>query len=196
MEASQKIKKYNYRNACVLSHVWFFAAPWTAACQSPVSTGFFQQEYWSGLPSPPPGDLPNPGIKPVSPTSPALQADSSLLSHRGSSRITIWSSNSTCGAIVKGNEVTVLKMSASQCSWQRYSQKPRNENILCSSTYKWIKKMWFIFFRIYSQILISRLKLTYIFSFKVCLKSTFPKAVPIYILRYIWKCIIPKLPKD
>ena len=84
MEASQKIKKYNYRDACVLSCVWFFATSWTAACQSPVSTGFFQQEYWSGLPSPPPGDLPNPGIKPVSPTSPALQADSLLLSHQGS----------------------------------------------------------------------------------------------------------------
>ena len=101
MEASQKIKKYNYRNACVLSHVWFFATPWTAACQSPVSTGFFQQEYWSGLPSPPPGDLPNPEIKPVSPTSPALQADCLLLSPRGSIRITIWPENSACGDVVK-----------------------------------------------------------------------------------------------
>ena len=38
--------------------------------------GIFRQEYWSGLPLPPPGDLPEPGIKPVSPVSPALQADS------------------------------------------------------------------------------------------------------------------------
>ena len=45
---------------------------WTAACQSPVSTGFFQQEYWSGLPSPPPGDLLNPGLELVSLASPAL----------------------------------------------------------------------------------------------------------------------------
>jgi len=42
--------------------------------------GFSRQEYWSGLPFPPPGDLPNPRIKPVSP---ALQADSLLLSHQG-----------------------------------------------------------------------------------------------------------------
>ena len=46
--------------------------------------GFSQQEYWSEFPCPPPRDPLNPGIEPVSPTSPALQADSSLLSHRGS----------------------------------------------------------------------------------------------------------------
>ena len=46
--------------------------------------GFPRQEYWTGLPSPPPGDLPDPGIKPVSPTAPALQADSLPLSHQGS----------------------------------------------------------------------------------------------------------------
>ena len=46
--------------------------PWTVACQAPLSMGFSRQEYWSGLPFPSPGDLPNPGIKP---RSPALQAD-------------------------------------------------------------------------------------------------------------------------
>ena len=45
---------------------------WTIACQAPLSVGFFSQEYWSGLPFPPPGDLPDPGIKCVSPASPAL----------------------------------------------------------------------------------------------------------------------------
>ena len=40
---------------------------WTAACQAPLSMGFSRQEYWSGLPGPPPGDLPSPGIKPMSP---------------------------------------------------------------------------------------------------------------------------------
>jgi len=43
-----------------------------AARQAPPSTGFSRQEYWSGLPCPPPGDLPNPGMEPVSLTSPAL----------------------------------------------------------------------------------------------------------------------------
>ena len=47
--------------------------PWTVACLAPLSMGFLRQEYWSGLPFPSPGDLPDPGIKPVSP---ALQVDS------------------------------------------------------------------------------------------------------------------------
>ena len=41
-----------------------FATPWTVACQAPLSMGFSRQEYWSGLPFPSPGDLPDPGIKP------------------------------------------------------------------------------------------------------------------------------------
>ena len=49
--------------------------PWTVAPQAPLSMGFFWEEYWSELPFPSPGDLPNPGIKPASPVSPALQAD-------------------------------------------------------------------------------------------------------------------------
>ena len=49
-----------------LSGVQLFEPPQTAACQAPVSTGFSRQEYCSGLPFPPPGDLPDPGIKPTS----------------------------------------------------------------------------------------------------------------------------------
>ena len=45
---------------------------WTVAHQSSLSTGFTQQEYWSGLPCPPPGDPPNPGTEPASPMSPEL----------------------------------------------------------------------------------------------------------------------------
>ena len=44
-----------------------FATPWTVASQAPLSMGFFRQEYWSGLPFPPPGDLPDPGIEPSFP---------------------------------------------------------------------------------------------------------------------------------
>ena len=72
------------RNHVVPSHfssVRLFAAPWTVAHQVPLSMGFSRQEYWSGLPFPPPGDLPHLGIKPASPLSPSLQADSSWLSH-------------------------------------------------------------------------------------------------------------------
>ena len=48
------------------SHVQLLVAPWTIAHQAPLSMGFFRQEYWSGLPFPPPGDLPDPGIEPSS----------------------------------------------------------------------------------------------------------------------------------
>ena len=62
------------------SHVWF-CAPWTVARQAPLSMEFFHQEYWSGLPCPPAGDLPDPGMEPECPASPALQAGSLPLSH-------------------------------------------------------------------------------------------------------------------
>ena len=55
-----------------LSHVRLFVTPWTIAYRAPRSMEFSRQEYWSGLPFPSPGDLPNPGIEPGSP---ALQAD-------------------------------------------------------------------------------------------------------------------------
>ena len=57
------------------------ATPWTVAHQAPLSMGFFRQEYWSELPCPPPGNLPDPGNEP---TFPALQVGSLLLSHLGS----------------------------------------------------------------------------------------------------------------
>ena len=59
-------------NVKLLSCVRLFATPWTVAHQAPPSMGFSTEEYWSGLPFPSPGDLPNPGIKAGSPT---LQPD-------------------------------------------------------------------------------------------------------------------------
>ena len=56
----------------LLGCVRLFATLWTVARQAPLSMGFSRQEYWSGLPFPSPGDLPNPGIEP---RSPALEAD-------------------------------------------------------------------------------------------------------------------------
>ena len=53
-----------------------FATLWTIALQAPLSMGFSRQEYWSELPCPPPGDLPDLGLEPVTPASPALQAGS------------------------------------------------------------------------------------------------------------------------
>ena len=70
--------------ACMLSHssrVLLFVTPGTVACQALLPMGFSRQEYWSGLPYPSPGDLPNPRNEPVPP---ALQADSLTQSHWGS----------------------------------------------------------------------------------------------------------------
>ena len=63
-----------------LTCVGLFATPWTVAYQAPTSMGFSKQEYWSRLPFPSPGDLPDPGIEP---RSPALQADSLPTELRG-----------------------------------------------------------------------------------------------------------------
>ena len=63
---------------CVLSHfsrVRLCVTLWTVARQAPLSMGCSRQEYWSGLPCPPPGDLPDPGIEPMSLTSPALAGE-------------------------------------------------------------------------------------------------------------------------
>jgi len=51
----------------LLRSVRLFAAPWTVVHQAPLSMGFFRQEYWNGLPCPPPGDIPHPAIEPMSP---------------------------------------------------------------------------------------------------------------------------------
>ena len=80
--------------ACVvcesLSHARLFATPWTAAHQAPLFMRFSRQGYWSGLPFPSPGDLPNPGIKLGSPT---LQADSLPTELQGKPIVTLclWS---------------------------------------------------------------------------------------------------------
>ena len=79
-ENFQNLKKETHiqvQKACVcmlihFSQVQLFVTLWTIAHQSPLFMGFSRQEYWSGLPYPPPGDLPNPGIEPASLTSPAL----------------------------------------------------------------------------------------------------------------------------
>ena len=79
------ILKCTYLHMCVVRNfncVQLFATIWTVTHQAPLSMGFSRQEYWSGLPCPPPGDLPNPGVKPVSLY---WQADSLPLSPWGSS---------------------------------------------------------------------------------------------------------------
>ena len=87
----------------VPSHVQLFATPWTAGPQAPLSMGFFRQEYWSGLPLPPPGYPPDPGIKPASPVSLACRQFLYPLSHPGSPTEVIYN-------------ITLLIVSDIQCS--------------------------------------------------------------------------------
>ena len=75
-----------------LSHVQLFATPWSVARQAPLSLRFSRKENWSGLPFPYPGDLPNPGIKP---RSPSLQVDSLPAEPTGQPRM-LWSSRNHC----------------------------------------------------------------------------------------------------
>ena len=76
MQPQKRESCHLQQHACVLScfsSVQLFVTPWTVPHQPPLSMGFFWQEYWSGLPCPPPGDLPNLGTEPMSP---ALKVDS------------------------------------------------------------------------------------------------------------------------
>ena len=85
----ERILQWTFVCLCVLSCfscVWFFATPWPVVHQVPLSKGF----YWSGLPCPPPGDLPDPGIELVSP---ALQEETWPLSYQG--RLNICISNTS-----------------------------------------------------------------------------------------------------
>ena len=86
-----------YARVCVrvralshFSHVQLFAILWTVTHQAPLSMGFSRQDYWSGLPCPPPGELLNPRIEFASPVSPALQVDSSPLTHQGSALLPLY----------------------------------------------------------------------------------------------------------
>ena len=69
------------------SHIQLFGTPWTVAHSAPLSMGFCRQAYWSGLLFPSPADIPDPGMEPKSPASPALPVNSSPLTHLGSPRL-------------------------------------------------------------------------------------------------------------
>ena len=84
---------------CMLSCfscVQLFVTPWTVARPAPLSMGFSRQEYWSGLPCPPPGDLPAPGKEPVSLTSPALAGRFFTTSNTGEAPKSDLSANKPC----------------------------------------------------------------------------------------------------
>ena len=77
-------------HASRFSNVRLSAIPWTVAHQAPLSVGFSRQEYWSGLPWPPPGDPSNPEIEPMSLTSPALAGKFFTIAPSGKSHNCHW----------------------------------------------------------------------------------------------------------
>ena len=97
---------------CKRSHVQLFATLCTVARQAPLSVGFSRQEHWGGLPCPPPGDLPDPGIEP---TPPALAGGSLSLSHQGS---------------LQGPELCAFPLSARKHLKQRLSPTPNLPSLL------------------------------------------------------------------
>ena len=75
---------------CCLNSVRLFTTLWTAACQAPLSMGFSRQEYWSGSPCPPPGDLPDPETEPMSLLSPALAGGFFITSATWETHLSKW----------------------------------------------------------------------------------------------------------
>ena len=108
---------------CTVSHVRLFAAPWTIACQAPLSMGFSRQEYCNGLPFPPPGDLLELGIKPWSP---ACQTDSLPLSDQRTHRLNVLLNLQQCDNLDK---VKVLRIFSYCITNQLY-----NDDFLASSS--------------------------------------------------------------
>ena len=135
------------------SHVWLFETPWTVACQAPLSMGFSRQEYWSSLPFPPPGDLPDPGIKHTSTHCPSLlHCRRSLysLSHLGLGHYKIQSFSSAPCSLGK-----VFIFSPSPYCWKTYLElppnwvlmlkcTPRNAKIMCKrkKICQWCRWKW------------------------------------------------------
>ena len=87
-----KLFKLRYQYACVLScfsHARLFATLWTVACQAPLSMGFSRQAYCSGLPCPPLGDLPDPGVEPASLMSPAFAVEFFITDTSGKPKVPV-----------------------------------------------------------------------------------------------------------
>ena len=120
----------------LLSRVQLFATPWTVAYQASASMGFSRQEYWSGLPFPSPGDLPDPGTEPGSPT---LEADA-LTSEPPpyDPAIPLLGIYPEETKIEKDTHIPMFI--AALFTIARTWKQPR-----CPSTDEWIKKLWYIY---------------------------------------------------
>ena len=116
-----------------LSHVWHFATSWTVTWQAPLSMEFSRPEYWSGLPCPPPRNLPNPRIKPRSPT---FQVDSLPSETPGKPKNTGVSSLSLLQGIFQTQE---SNWGLLHCRWILYQLSYQGSPFILLSSHKnWI----------------------------------------------------------
>ena len=111
--------------------------PMTVACQSPLSMGFSRQEYWSGLPCPHPGDLPDPGLEPVvSPASSAAHVNFLPLSHPGSTPKLLY-----LGQMLTAFIITIWKKGWWQCVQDNLSLRIivrfLTRSLMCSGELPW-----------------------------------------------------------
>ena len=115
--------------------------PWTIACQDPLSMGLSWQEYWSGLPFPPPGDPPDPEIQPMSPAAPVLAGG--LLNH--------WATGKPHGTYIQWNItqpqkernwVTCSDVDGSRGCHTEWSKSEREKQI-SNSAYRWNLEQWY-----------------------------------------------------
>ena len=118
-----------------LSCVWLFVTPWTIAYQASPSMGFSRQEHWSGLPFPPPGDLPDSGIEP---RTPALQTDTftiwatrEVCCDETSEKIWNFYLSNLCQGIFPTQE---LNPSLPHCRWILYQLSHQGSPIRCDSS--------------------------------------------------------------
>ena len=128
--------------AQLLSCIWLFATPWIMACQAPLSMEFSRQEYWSGFPFPPSGDLPNPGIKPTSLVPPVLTdgfftttPPGKSLSSLGKGKWLIWSARAGSRKWLGGK--TLLHQWGKQSWLSSWMQGPKS-----SCWQRWMKQNW------------------------------------------------------
>ena len=120
------------------SCVRLFVSSWTVAHQAPLSMGFSSQEYWSGLPCPPPGDLPDLGIKPMSPVAPVLQIVYRWATIEAPSHTYQWSIVSW----LKANKKQVLDVVMPTCGCQSPACCPGEARSWGCSGESGVKKQW------------------------------------------------------
>ena len=119
-----------------VNHVRFFATPWTGARQAPLSMTFSRRESWNGLPCPPPRDLPNLGIKPVSLLSPALTSEFFTIS-------TTWEARGMYGCAytqwnMPQHKHEILPFAATRVDLGNIIVKSvRQRQMLCDAIYTW-----------------------------------------------------------